>query len=476
MHLQQMPQAFLHLQKATRLNPQRPDYAAQWARILVNNHHVREALAEADRAYALLPEDPLTLDTLGVVYTRANAHERAAAVFRIAVEKLPAQASLRFNLATALTFVGDLEAAEREYEACLKLQPNYWKAHLALSQVRKQTDSRNHIESLKAVLEQAGSNSEARLYLNLALEKEFDDLSNYDSAFLHLRTGKAAWRQKLNYTIERDQEIFDAIISAYEKLKPGQPGCENNEPIFVMGMPRTGTTLVDRILSSHPDVYSAGELQNFAVIFKRASGSVTPPMLDTDTMTKATRIVWSKAGSAYIHSTRPATGNSPRFVDKLPHNFLYAGFIAASLPRAKLVCLRRNPMDTCVSNFRQLFALTSPYYDYSFDLLDTGRYYLLFDKLMSYWKEALPGKILEVEYEDLVENQLRVTEKILDHCGLEWNDACLRFEQNEAPVATASAVQVRSPIYKSSLQRWKRYESQVTELRQLLVESGLEIN
>jgi hypothetical protein len=154
---------------------------------------------------------------------------------------------------------------------------------------------------------------------------------------------------------------------------------------------------------------------------------------------------------------------------------LYAGHIAAALPNARIICLRRDPMDTCLSNFRQLFAMTSPYYDYSFDLLDTGRYYILFDRLMTFWRERLPGRILEVEYEALVEHQEAGTRQLLDFCDLSWDDACLRFEENEAPVGTASAVQVRSKMYRSSMKRWKRYERQLAGLREVLANAGIEV-
>ena len=160
----------------------------------------------------------------------------------------------------------------------------------------------------------------------------------------------------------------------------------------------------------------------------------------------------------------------------MPHNFLYAGFIAAALPQARIVCLRRNPMDTCLSNFRQQFSLAGRVYDYSYDILDTGRYYILFDRLMAFWRERLPGRILEVEYETLVENQEAVTRRLLGFCGLPWEDACLRFEENQAPVATASAVQVRSPIYRGALSRWKRYEPQLRELRMLLEDAGIDVD
>jgi hypothetical protein len=197
-------------------------------------------------------------------------------------------------------------------------------------------------------------------------------------------------------------------------------------------------------------------------------------MLDTDTIALSADSNWRRLGEAYIESTRPDTGSTEHFIDKLPHNFLYLGYIALALPKARIIHLRRDPIDTCLSNFRQLFALTSPYYDYSFDLMDTGRYYLMYEKLMRHWHRVLPGRILDVQYEDLVGFQEAQTRRMLEFCGLPWNGACLRFEDNDAPVATASAVQVRNPMNRSSLQRWKKYESQLSGLIALL--QGAEIS
>jgi hypothetical protein len=240
-------------------------------------------------------------------------------------------------------------------------------------------------------------------------------------------------------------------------------------------MPRTGTTLVERIISSHPDVQSAGELLNFPLAVKQASAVDTPDLIDLKTIAGVRQPDWQSLGEAYLSATRPLTGGKAHFVDKLPHNFLYLGWIAHALPNAKIVCLRRNPMDTCLSNFRQLFAPKAPYFDYSYDLLDTGRYYVLFDRLMAYWRKLFPGRILQVDYESLVESQEPSTRQIIDFCQLPWHENCLRFDKNPSPVATASAVQVRSPIYRSSMRRWKKYETELKPLRDLLEQSGIAV-
>lgn len=469
---QQVPHALGHLQRAASLNPKRADYAAQYARALAAGRLLREATIAADRAMSLAPSDPLTLDTLGVVFTQANAHSRAVEAFRQAAALMPNAASYRFNLATSLTFSGDLDGAEKEYEACIALEPRYWKAHLGLAQLRTQTAGHHHLDRLRSLLARVPHDEVAQTYLNLALAKELEDLKDYVPSFEHLKAGKAAGGAKRRYNIARDEALFETLIGEFEGPIQGARGSGSAEPIFVIGMPRSGTTLIERILSSHPSVHSAGELQNFGVMLKRASGSRTQEMLDADTLTRAMQIDWAKLGDGYVASTRPGTGHTAHFVDKLPHNFLYAGFIAHALPRAKIICLRREATDTCLGNFRQLFAQTSPYYDYSFDLLDTGRYYLLFDRLMAHWQRVLPGRILEVGYEELVESQESVTARVLEFCNLPWEKACLHFERNRAPVATASAVQVREGINRKSIQRWKHYGDQMSELRALLARGG----
>ena len=473
--LMHIPLALQCLQRAVELNPARPDYLAQFARALSQASEPRMALEVADKAAALGPSDPVSLDTLGVVYSQVHAEAKAAEMFRRLVELQPSQARYRFNYATSLIHGGDIDAAERQLEACLAADPKEWKAYLSRSLLRKQTEASNHVEALRNTLPAAQGDLLGELCVNMALSKEYEDLGKFHDAFAHLVTGKSAFRRTRDYSSEREAELFQGIKDAFTRVPGGSGGHPSGEPIFVIGMPRTGTTLVDRILSSHQDVSSAGELQNFGVLFKRATGSITGPMLDLDTLGRVGKIDWTQLGRDYIESTRPQTGGRARFVDKLPHNFLFAGFIARALPNCRIVCLRRDPMDTCLSNFRQLFTLGSAHYDYSFDLLDTGRYFLEFDRLIGFWKEQLPGRILEVGYESLVRNQEAGTRQLLEFCGLDWDPSCLDFHDNAAPVATASAVQVRTPMNSGSVHRWKRYGPELAALRSLLEEGGIEI-
>lgn len=474
--LKQMPRAIEGLQRAAALEPDRAEYLAQLARVLSMVNRSADALAVVDSALALPVLDAQTLDTLGVVLSRANMHERAKALYQRAVTLAPDKADLRYNLAKSQTFLGELDAAEHELEACIRLDPRSWYVHLTLAQLRRQTASTHHLQRLLALLPQSAGDAVGQMNLHLALSKEYEDLADDPHAFDHLVAGKAAGRQLLNYSFTQDEALFAALVSVLQVPPVDQTGFATAEPIFVIGMPRSGTTLVERIISSHPDVHSAGELMAFPAAFKRASGSRTGRLLDPDTVSRAHHIDWRQLGEAYLTNTRPVAGHAPHFVDKLPHNFLYAGFIARALPNARIICLRRDPMDTCLSNFRQLFMPGSSFCDYSFDLLDTGRYYVLFDHLMRHWQRLFPGRILEMDYEMLVDAQEASTRELLGFCGLPWNDACLHFEDNPEPSATASAVQVRQPMYRTSLRRWKKYQAQTTDLQQLLVDAGISVD
>jgi tetratricopeptide (TPR) repeat protein len=471
----QLSPALKYLRRATALDTARADFAAQFAKALSLIRHSREALAEAERALTLSPQDPMTLDTLGSVFFQVHAHASAVAAFRRAVALAPDCVPYRYNLATSLISIGARDDAEREIEACLALDPECWRAHLTLAHLRRQSPTSHHIRRLESLLGQGSSDQGARICLNLALAKEYEDIADYSRAFGHLVRGKAASREGLDYSTQNDEMLFAALERAFPEVQAATAGDPSTEPVFVFGMPRSGTTLVERILSSHPEVSSAGELQNFGMALRQAWGRQKPLWLDPDIADRVRGINWQQVGADYIASTRPGTGHTRRFIDKLPHNFLYAGFIACALPNARMICLRRDPMDVCLSNFRQLFAEKLPYYNYSFDLLDTGRYYVLFDRLMAHWQRMFPGRILEISYEMLVDEQESVTRQLLEYCGLPWNDDCLQFDMNASPVATASALQVREPMHRSSIKRWKRYESQLAELKELLLQAGIDL-
>lgn len=462
------------LANAVRLLPDQAAPRAQLARLLSLTGQLAEAERIADEVLACANPDALSLDTVGVVYSRSHAHAKACAAFRTAIARAPQQPAYQFNLATSLKFLGDFDAAERAYEACLAADPEFWKAHSGLAQLRRQTAEANHLARLESLQPRAQSRL-ARVHLNQALFKEWEDVGEHGRAFAHLQAAKQARREGHAHSAEADAQLFDAIERLFPAplAMPADAGCDSREPIFVIGMPRSGTTLVERILSSHPDVYSAGELQNFARVVKQLAGTRTREIADAETLARALAVDARQLGETYLHSTRPATAQRPRFVDKMPMNFLYAGHIARALPQARIVCLRRHPLDTILSNYRQLFSLDNRYYHYADDLLDCTRYFIRFDRLLRHWQQVLPGRILEIGYETLIEAQDAQTHRLLDHCGLDWHPACLAFEQNAAPVSTASAVQVREPIHRGAMQRWKRHAEALAPAIALLREAGI---
>lgn len=475
LQLGNVPAAIPHLRRGTELAPQRADLASQLARALVMAGLWREAVAVADAGMALQRLDPSSCTTFGVVYVQANLHDRATDAFSRAVTMAPDNPGYRFNLATSLMFDGQFDAAERECAQCIALNPHSWRAFLLRSQLRRQKPDSNHIDELGRVLARSAGNPEAELHLRLALSKEFEDVGRYDEAFDQLARGKAVHRRHVAYDSARDAKDIRALMRGFEGCVGQGAGCPSQEPIFVLGMPRSGTTLIDRVLSAHPQVQSAGELDNFEVALRREVGLGAGSHEALADVLMDARLDWSRLGQRYLDSTRPTTGASPRFVDKMPHNFLFLGFIARALPNATIVLVKRDPMDACLSNFRQLFAPGMSRFDYSYDLLDVGRYYLLFEEMIDFWRARLPGRIHEVQYEDLVREQVPFTRGLLAACGLEWDDACLSPEKSRASISTASAVQLRAPINDASIGRWRRYGARMDALRRLLVDGGIAV-
>jgi tetratricopeptide (TPR) repeat protein len=469
------------IREACAVDPGNPEPQAQLARWLSRLNRTAEALGAVARALALVPQSALCWDTVGVVLSRAGRHAQAVACYQRAVELDPEHAGMHFNHAAALKFLGRFAEAEVAYEACVRCDPLFWRAHSALAATRRQTPERNHLARLKRLLATDPLEADAELHLRHALAKELEDLGRDDEAFTHLLAGNARKHASTGYRFEHDQDLFDAVTRLFPEVLPA-PAHANlasdqvaRAPIFVVGMPRTGTTLVERILSSHSQVVSAGESQNFGVMLKRACQTPSPQVLDAVTLAQSVRIDLQALGRDYVDGTRPPGRAQPRFVDKMPLNFFYLGHIARALPAASIVVLRRHPLDTGLSSFRQLFATGSPYYEYARDLRDIGRYYVQFDRLMAHWRATLPGRVHEVRYEVLVAEQRAETARLLAHCRLPWEEACLHFERNESAVATASAVQVRQPLHASGVGRWRRFERHLQPLIDELLAAGVPV-
>ena len=379
-----------------------------------------------------------------------------------------------YNLGASLQFVGELKAAEAEYRQALRLDQTFHRAWSSLAQVARAPLTAAEIATLERALEQPSIDADAELHLCHALAKQHEDEGRYEAAFRLLERGKRRKAATLGYDFAADASLFAAAAQLPTALaNRAGDGHESREPIFIVGMPRTGTTLVERILSSHPRVFSAGELTNFGLVLKRATATASNRVLDDETLAAGARCDFAAVGAAYVDSTRPRTGHKERFIDKMPLNFFYAPLIRRCLPNAKIVCLRRNPLDTCLSNYRQLFATSFSYYNYAYDLLDTGRYYAAFHALTALWRDSLAENYLEIRYEDVVDRTEHEARRLVEFCELPWDPRCLAFQDNAAPVATASSAQVRQPIYRSGLERWRHYERELAPLRELLAAAGI---
>jgi thioredoxin-like negative regulator of GroEL len=451
------------------------EYLAQLAKFLILLRRDGDAADAARKAMALVPGDARTFDTIGCVFTRLGDHEGSVEPFRSAVAADPANIDYLYNLAAASSFTGRVEEADKHYEAILAVDPGNARAHYALAIASRQTAESNHVPRLKDALARAQKPGDG-LRIRYALAKELEDIGDPE-AFTHLSAANDEHKRSLRYDLAQDEAIFDAIETLFtEPRRTALSGAGNPDkaPIFIVGMPRTGTTLVDRILSSHSNVESAGELQAMPLAVKRLAATSSRNVIDPETVMTTSDIDPGKIGDAYLaqagHHRHMGTA---RFTDKLPANFLYIGHIARSLPNAKVVCLRRNPMDTVWSNYKNLFASQSAYYAYSYDLLDTARYYARFDQLMAMWDRMFPGLVLQLSYEELVADQEGQTRRLLEHCGLDWDEACLTFHENSAAVATPSAAQVRRPINADAVGKWRTHEAALQPARAFFEEQRI---
>ena len=464
------------IEQAIALEASNAEYLAHQARLLTLVRREADARIAADTAASLGSDDPMVLDTIGCVYARLSDHDAALPLFEAAVAGQPDGINYRFNLATSYGFFGRIDEAEAQYEAMLSLDPGNGRAHLGIAALRRQTSERNHVARLDAALGQTDDPVQ-QLRIHYAAAKEYEDLGDHEAVFGHLSAGNSAHKRRLGFTIDSESRNFHAIRTCFAKpgYFSGGSGV-TDAPIFVVGMPRTGTTLVDRILSSHPQVQSAGELQAMPLAIKRLAQTASRLVLDPETVLAAGDLDPGAVGRAYMQRARQHAGaDGPVFVDKFPLNFLYIGYIARALPQAKIVCLRRHPMDSVWSNYKNLFATGSPYYGWSYDLMDTARYFALFDELMTFWHDLFPGRVLELGYEALIADQEGETRRLLAHCGLEWDEACLRFQDNAAAVATPSAQQVRRSLNADSVQKWRAYEAHLAPVKRFFTDQGIAV-
>ena len=429
------------------------------------------------RAIALEPDNAQAHCGLGTVLLDLGRSIEAAVAFGQAIALKPDFAAAYNNLGLALKEAGQLAAAARVAERAIRLAPRKTSYYLNLAEVRSFTPGDPYLTTLEALAGEAASLPvDDRIHLHFALAKAYEDLGRHDSAFAQLVAGNGLKRGRLSYDeaaslarMDRVRELFTADLIGAQR----DCGERSRVPVFIVGMPRSGTTLIEQILASHPAVSGAGEVK----LLDRAAGMVRDKLPGTPAFPDMVSLMGGEhfraLGGLYLAElTRRAPG-AARITDKMPSNFLFAGLIHLALPDATIVHAVRDPIDTCVSYFARQFVEGQ---EHTYDLAELGRHHRGYQAVMAHWHRVLPpGRILDVRYEDVVADLEGAARRLVAHCGLAWDARCLDFHRTERTVQTASAAQVRRPIYQTSVARWRRYERFLGPLlAALAVPSGAE--
>ena len=373
-------------------------------------------------------------------------------------------------------YQGRIEQAEVSLNTAITLNPRDTEAYELRSQLRTQHAHDNHVDELENLLSSGFSSWRDEVRICYALAKEYEDIEQYDSAFARLKRGADTRRKNMRYQVSRELETMAEIQSVFnaDLFNKSVGGYSGEAPIFIIGLPRTGTTLVERILDSHSKITSAGELNNFAIELTRQAREKSGQRLGgTELVRLSATLDFTLLGRAYIDSVKSIVEGGAQFIDKLPMNFLYAGLIHLALPKAKIIHVTRHPMDTCYAMYKHLF---KDAYPYSYNLVELGQYYLAYKQLTEHWMKVIPGCIYTLTYEKLVEDTEKEVQELLAYCEVPWESRCLRFYENTNVSTTASSVQVRQPIYHSSVQKWRHYKRQLRPLSDLFQSAGITVN
>ncbi len=445
--------AWQAIAKARELTPDEPRYHLQALKTLLATHQLTRATAEAIKLSGNLAEEAHLHSELGLIFNQLKHYPQARFHFEQAVRLAPGNGDHLYNLATVLRFLGDIDGAELRLEQALEQNADDHQAWSLLSQLKSWSLANNHIPALRKALGKT-SNPAAAVALHYALAKELEDIADHEAAFEALCEGAELRRRHMQYRVEDDLAILNALKNHYhaERMAVQDKGHPDADPIFIVGMPRTGSTLVERILANHCQVHSCGEVNEFALRLMNqmnSQGLVAETPLEL--VAQSTRVDFAALGKAYLAALKPLRGTEPRVIDKLPFNYLYLGLIAKALPNAKIIHVRRNPMDTCFAVYKQLFQNAYPF---SYDRDELARYYVGYHQLMAHWYRVMPGRIHTVDYENLVTNTESEVRSMLAYCELDWQPECLEFHLNRSASTTASATQVRQPVYTSSVGKW----------------------
>jgi tetratricopeptide (TPR) repeat protein len=407
------------------------------------------------------------LAALAHIHQGLGQHESALAMMDRARALGFDNPDFRYFRAIQLQFNGRVVEAEAELESCLCLGPTYGRASLTLARLRKWSADDNHLEFIRQRLESVERGSEDHAAFEFAQYKELEDLGRNDEAWAALQRANAVMHERLKHQVQDEQALFDAIIDrcSPDFTRPGTQRFDGPMPIFIVGMPRSGTTLLERILGNHSKVTPAGELADFSRQWRWVADLHGHRLVDEGMVAGAGQLDFVEVGRRYLEQTQWRAQGRPYYVDKLPPNFMLAGFIRRALPQARIVHMSRDPMELCFSNYRALFGDA---FAYSYDLDTLAAHHRRYRRLMDHWHEVMPGTIHDVPYAALVQDTEATARALLDFCGLPFEPGCTDTASNPAPVATLSSAQVREPIHARSRQDWRRYAAQLEPLSRAL--------
>lgn len=445
------------------------------AMILLRLGRAAEADAVVESAARGAPGNADAYNSLAHVAVALGRHERANALYRRAVDLGPDVSRHWYNLASSERSFGRLEQAEAACDRAVALDSREYRAYLLRSELRVQTSAANHVAQLRHELARPDLAGQARVLLAYALGKELDDLGQYEEAFTSFSLAADAWRRHLSYDVAVDERKVQRIMEAFprEPAPAVRGSLDSSRFVFIVGLPRSGTTLLERILTGLPGARSNGETDNFARAYA-AAARVHPPAADQavpDLFARAASVDWNAVAAGYARLA-DSDGGGKVVIEKLPLNYLYVGAIHRALPRARLVVVSRSPIDCCFAMYRILFGDAYPF-TYSFE--DLARYYAAYSRLIAHWRDTCGESISEVRYEELVSDPVRVGAALAPACGLEWRDSAVAVERNATLCLTQSAAQVRQPIYQSSAGSWRRYQPQLGPLIAALRRQGVSL-
>ena len=464
--------------RAIGLTPNDASLYVERNKALLVLYRYEECLSSIDKAMSLNGDDPNIILSCAMQLSHLNSYERALELFTKALEFDPQNSAITLNIAMMHRSLGNLEEAEEYADKSIKIDPNTPNAFYARSDVRKVTEEDNHIQELEMHLAKSDLSKTSKHQCLHALAKEYEDIGEYGQSFENLQQSNSLRRHNFTYNVQDDvtfmTKMAENFSHAFFRDKP-TGYTSDKTPIFVLGLPRAGSTLLERILGGHEDVTLMGERTEFDFCLRASVREAHPTgdIQQIDFAKAAAHVDFEKVGQNYLDKTSYVSGDTSHCLDKLPANYIYAGPIQIALPNAKIIHIKRNPMDACYAMYKMIFAEAYPF---SYTLDELAAYYIAHHKLMAHWRDVLPTPMLEVNYEDLVEDTEETIRQLTEGCNLSWNSNILDHQSNTSLSTTASAAQIRQPIYKTAVERWRHYENQLEPLRKRLEEAGIEIN